>query len=198
MSTRILSLARGASLLAVLALALPALAAPIKFSSIPEGWTPVKIKAFAKKFRNAQYKVPAAEGDKRGGMVIVYNPMGGSVEANIKRWKGQVTQEKGDPEPKVETKTIGGLKVTIVDLQGTYTPTAMRPNAKVKPQRGARVINAIIESGEGNYFVKFIAPKATAKAQEKNFHSFLGSLTASGKAKAGDKAPEKKPTSRPS
>ncbi len=49
---------------------------------------------------------------------------GGSVQANIERWINQIKQPDGSSsqdKAKTETATVNGLKVTTVDVTGTYT-----------------------------------------------------------------------------
>ncbi len=76
--------------------------------------------------RNAEYALPAAEGDPEDGQCIVYyfgNSKTGSVEQNLKRWREQFTKPSGmsDQEhSKVYKRTIDGLKVTILEIRGIY------------------------------------------------------------------------------
>jgi hypothetical protein len=179
----------------------PAWAAPLEFTT-PEGWKKEKP---TNRMRSHQYKVPLADGDTRDAKLIIYyfgKGGGGDLQANIERWKKQVTREEGDPEPKKTEATYGGLKVVLYDVTGTYAPPAFRPGVpKPKPQPGTRIINGVIYTGEGSYYLKFLGPKATIKKQEKAFKAFLASLVASGGAKPAD-APskdegKKAPTSQP-
>ena len=176
---------RPAMILAVLLLAAPALAGPVEFAP-PKEW---KKEEPTSKMRKFQWSVPKAEGDDRDGLVVVYyfGRSGGTVEDNIKRWKEQVTQGEGDPAPKKTERTCGGLKVTVYDQVGTYAPPAFGPHApKEEPRPNTRVFNAVVESGEGSYFVKFAGPKATVTKNEKAFLAFLDGLVATGAAKGVD------------
>src|SRR5277367_6445289 len=83
----------------------------------PAGW-----KAEAQRpMRLATYTV--APGAECG--VYYFGPgQGGSVDANIDRWIGQILQADGKPSKaaaKLLNKTIHGLKVTTVDVSGAYT-----------------------------------------------------------------------------
>ena len=51
---------------------------------------------------------------------------GGGVEANVTRWVGQF---QTDTAAKRSSKTINGIKVTMVDVAGTYLykPAPMSP-----------------------------------------------------------------------
>ena len=65
----------------------------------------------------AEFAIPRAEGDKDDGRLTV-SQAGGTLEANINRWKGQFGK-KLDKENQ-ETIDVGGIKVTLVDFSGTF------------------------------------------------------------------------------
>ena len=167
-------------------------AAPVDFKA-PKGWKKEKP---ANNMRKHQFRIPKSKGDVKDGELAVFHfSGGGSVEANIKRWKTQVRAGAKDPKAKQTTRTCGGLKVVIYDQTGTYQTPPRGPRAPGVKMAGARVINAIIETAEGNYYVKFVGPKKTIGDNMKQFHAFLDSLSATGKAKP--KKPTSKPTSKP-
>src|SRR5260370_19616869 len=59
--------------------------------------------------RAATYKVPAASGDSEGGECVVYffgQGQGGTVDANIDRWKGMLTAAGKTAQAAVATKTV--------------------------------------------------------------------------------------------
>ena len=52
---------------------------------------------------------------------------GGTVDANVDRWRAQVLGADGKPAvAKVTMRTVRGVKVTLVDSSGTYTGMADR------------------------------------------------------------------------
>ncbi len=87
--------------------------------------------------RVAEYVLPRAAGDTEDGELIVYffGGSGGSVDANIERWLGQMQQPDGRASRDVATRStrvINGLNVTTLDLAGTYTsPRYARDRASV-------------------------------------------------------------------
>src|SRR5262249_61399714 len=95
----------------------------LKFKG-PDGWVNEK---GTSAMRVAQYKPPKVEGDKDDGSLVLYYfgaNQGGTAQANIDRWIGQIQQADGSSskdKAKTETLTINGLKVTTVDVTGTYT-----------------------------------------------------------------------------
>jgi hypothetical protein len=143
----------------------------------PDGWT-----SQPKRMRAANYVVPAAGGDSENGECGVYffgAGQGGSVEANVRRWIGQFRAPGGGPADdlaKRSSETINGIKVTIVDVAGTYMVKAFPMAREATPKPGYRMMAAIAEGPEGPIFLKLTAPKATADAAEAAFRKMLGSL----------------------
>ena len=75
--------------------------------------------------RVAQYKLPKAAGDTEDASLVLYyfgQGQGGSTAANIERWVGQMKQADGSAvkDAKEEHFEANGLKVTTVDVSGTY------------------------------------------------------------------------------
>jgi len=166
---------------------LTAYAAPVEFTA-PEAWKKQKPTSRMRKF---EYKVPRVEGDAVDAQVVVYffGAMGGGdIESNIQRWRGQVLAQPGDPEPKRSVKTVKGLRVTTFDQVGTYTPPNFGRGPARPAQANTRIVNVVIETTEGNYFVKLMGPRKTVSANLKALDSFVSSV------KGGTPV---KPTSKP-
>ena len=87
----------------------------------PTGW---KAEEGTRPMRAATYSIAPTAGDTANAECVVYffgNGQGGSVEANLDRWKGQVLGPDGKPaEAKIAKKTIHGLAVTTIDTSGDY------------------------------------------------------------------------------
>jgi hypothetical protein len=102
---------------------------------------------------------------------------GGSVEANVERWKSQMQGADGNPAPaKIDKRTSRGVAITIVDASGSYTGMGgpMMPSAKPVP--GYRLLGAIVEGPGGSVFFKLTGPAKTIAAQQKNFDQLLASI----------------------
>jgi hypothetical protein len=136
----------------------------------------------ASTMRVAEFVVPKAAGDPEDAEVIIYffgGNAGGGVDANIDRWIGQLTQPDGSPskdKAKRETQTINGLKVTMVDVSGTYV-AEVRPGATEhynKPD--FRVRAAVVETPRGPYYIKMTGPARTVAAADDDFRKFLAAL----------------------
>jgi hypothetical protein len=97
------------------------LAAGLSFTT-PAGWRQSPSNS---PMRVAEFTLPRAAGDAEDAQLIVYyfGGQGGSIDANIERWVGQMQQADGQPSSAVakrETRKVNGLTLTLVDVSGTY------------------------------------------------------------------------------
>ena len=77
---------------------------------------------------------------------------------------------------KTETITVNGLKVTTVDVTGTYT-AQMSPGSETRHNdANYRLRAAVIETAKGNYFVKLVGPAKTVGRWEQSFADFMKSF----------------------
>lgn len=153
-----------------------ALAASLTFTAPPD-WKAVTVSS---SMRVAQYALPHAAGDTEDGELVVYyfGGQGGSLDANIERWVGQMKQPAGAPAPAVkrDSRTINGLKVTLVDLSGTYVAEMAPGSGQLHNNPGYRMRAGYIETANGPYFIKLVGPAKTIGAYEKQFEAFLSSV----------------------
>jgi hypothetical protein len=103
---------------------------------------------------------------------------GGSVEANIERWCGQFSQpDGGSTKDKSSTKTlkVAGRDVTLVDIVGTYKDSPGGPFAggQAIDRPEYRMLAAIVEGPDGNYFLKFYGPAATVEKNADGFRKMI-------------------------
>jgi hypothetical protein len=132
--------------------------------------------------RVAEWKLAPASGDSEEARVIVFyfgKGGGGSVEANLERWYGQFEQPdkaSSRERARVTKLTVGAFQITRADLSGTYV-APVRPGADERLNKpDFRMIAAIVEGGQGPWFIRLLGPKATVARWEKSFDQFLGSL----------------------
>lgn len=144
---------------------------------VPEGW---QEKATKGGMRAAEMTIPG-DGGKDAELVIYYFGTGGAggVDANLERWYGQFEQpDKSSSKDKAkrEEKTVDGLKVTLVKVNGTYI-AAMQPGAADKHNEpGWGMLAAIIETDAGPYYFKLIGPDKTLAASDKAFNLMIDSI----------------------
>ena len=142
----------------------------------PSGWISEKP---ASAMRRAQYKVPGSAGD--GECVVFYfGPgQGGDPMANAKRWSDQFALADGSPaESAMKTSEIvvGGLKVFVVEVAGTYKGGMTMTPAPAEPKPGYRLLGAVAPGPDANWYFKFTGPDATVVAQRDAFMSMVKSL----------------------
>jgi len=145
----------------------------------PEGWVSEKAPS---SMRVAQFKLPKAEGDKDDGSLVLYYfgaSQGGTAQANIDRWIGQMQQPDGSSskdKAKTETLTINGLKVTTVDVTGTYTAEMAPGSGSFHNDENYRLRAAVVETPKGNYFVKLAGPAKTIARWDQSYSEYLKSF----------------------
>ena len=161
-----------------LSIATVAAAAALKFD-VPSGWVS---KTPSSSMRLADFTLPKAASDPEDGTVTVYyfGTGGGSVQANIDRWIGQLSQPDGRASKDVaKTTTLdakGGLKVTLLDVSGTYVAEVTPGSTERFNKPGFRQLAAVIETPIGPHFVMVVGPAATVAKWEASVMSFLKSL----------------------
>jgi hypothetical protein len=165
--------------IAVLMSAFQTAAAPgsLKFTA-PPGWQP---RTASSTMRVAEFVLPGRDSAATSAELVIYyfGGGGGSVDANIQRWLGQMQQPDGRATSDVatrESKTINGLKVSLLDVSGTYV-AEMRPGATEKHNSpGFRMRTAVVETPGGPYYLKLVGPAATVATWNASFNEFVASL----------------------
>ena len=150
----------------------------LKFSA-PANWVEEKP---GSSMRVAQYKLPKVADDAEDGSAVLYffgQGQGGGTAANIERWVNQMQQSDGSAskdKAKEETLTVNGLKVTTVDVSGTYT-AEMAPGSGTfhnNPNYSLRA--AVIETPKGSYYLKVVGPAKTIAKWDSSISEFLKSV----------------------
>jgi hypothetical protein len=154
------------------------LLAQLNFTA-PSTW---QTRPAASTMRVAEFVVPKAAGDAEDAELIVYffgASSGGGADANVDRWIGQMQQPDGSAskdKARRDAQTINGLKVTTVDVTGTYV-AEVRPGATEhynKPDFRLRA--AVVETPRGPYYIKMTGPAKTMAAADEDFRKFLATL----------------------
>lgn len=139
---------------------------------VPTNWQP---QPPASSYRAAQYRVPGAKGAGEGEVIVFYfgKNQGGSVAANTERWVSQFTTGDGKPvRPKMETFTVGGMPVTYIELNGSYSRgVGMGQEGRVKPNQ--TLLAAVIETPDGNVTFHLHGDRVTVEQNRKAFQSLV-------------------------
>jgi hypothetical protein len=120
----------------------------------------------------AEFSLPRADGDDTDGRLTI-STAGGTVEANIDRWKGQF-----DPQPQEASQEeidVAGKKVTIVDLSGDFNDQR-GPFAPAVKRPGYRMIAAVIPADGQLHFVKATGPQNTIAKHSDAIQQFIRSV----------------------
>jgi hypothetical protein len=154
---------------------------------VPAGWVR---KPPSSSMRVAEFTLPRVAGDSADAALAVFyfGGEGGSIQANVDRWIGQMTQPDGRPSrdaAKESHFTTHGLTVTLVDVSGTYTAEMSPGSADHFDKPGFRQCAAVVETANGPYFVKLTGPAKTVARWYDSFMAFLKSL----QLKAGPPVP---------
>ena len=167
------------TLLAVLLLVASSLAqsvAGLKWSPL-SGW---KAEEGERPMRAATYTIAPTAGDTANAECVVYffgAGQGGSIDANLERWKGQIVGPDGKPaEAKIAKRTVHDLPVTTIDSSGDYTGMGGPMAASKAVHNNYRLLGAIIEGPGGNVFLKFTGPAKTIAASQADFEKLVNSF----------------------
>jgi hypothetical protein len=132
--------------------------------------------------RAAQYKLPKAEGDSEDASLVLYYfgpSQGGPPQANIDRWIAQIQQADGSSskdKAKTDMMTVNGLKITTVDVIGTYMAEMAPGSGTAHNDTNYRLRAAVIETPKGNYFLKLVGPAKTVGRWEQSYTDYLKSF----------------------
>lgn len=133
--------------------------------AVPTGWVVEEPKSSAMIRRLAQFRLPRAEGDDADGQLVAIQA-GGSVEANLERWRAQFSstdaeQAKGST---VEVE-VAGIRATVLTVYGTYSvPPFLRKGDGPAEQPGQGMIGVVLETEPQMTFFKVTGGAATIEA----------------------------------
>lgn len=132
----------------------------------------------ANRLRLSQFAIPAAEGDKESGELVIsfFRGDGGGIDPNLKRWTDQFT---GDGRKVKLTKGQSEQGTYYLhDVTGTYLKSEgggpFAPGKKT-PMPGYRSLSVILQvPDEGNYFLRLTGPEKTITAAADAFRTSFG------------------------
>lgn len=133
-------------------------------SDVPTDWVRKPVTGL----RHAEFELPGADGK---ATLVVYRGFGGSADANIKRWLGQVTPPEGktikDVSRIVEAK-YGSLQGKRLEVIGTLR------DPSGKPMRGQMMVGLHLEGPDKViYHLKLTGPEATVRKHLKAFDQWI-------------------------
>jgi hypothetical protein len=99
--------------------------------------------------------------------------VGGGVDANIQRWLGQFTPGAKDAKPIIEKADVKGVKLTRVRAEGTFA--SGMPGGPTTPQTDYALLGIILESPNGDVFIKMTGPAEVVKTNAQAFEDLVQS-----------------------
>jgi len=144
----------------------------------PAGWTVGP----EKPMRAITYFAKAADGDVDSAECAVFyfgQTSGGTTADNITRWANQLTQPDGSSSLDKATTdefNVGDVKVTTVDVTGSYTVPAGPMMQATDNKEDYRLLGAVCEGPQGSVFFKMTGPANTMAANETSFMGMIKSI----------------------
>jgi hypothetical protein len=133
---------------------------------VPEGWKSVTPSSA---MRKAQLEITQGS-DKAEVTFFQFGAgQGGSVTENIARWFGQFPGS--EDKRKTEPVQAGSLKITYATTEGTFS--SGMPGGPSTPVTDYALCGAILESPEGNVFIKMTGPKTVVKSSTDAFKKMV-------------------------
>jgi hypothetical protein len=143
-------------------------AGDVKFA-VPAGW---RSEQPASPMRKAELYVPGPEGTGKAGEAIITvfhfgAGQGGTVQQNVDRWFGQFDGDNDAKGAATAKETIGTVPVTFVRARGTFQ--SGMPGQPTTPMEGQALLGAILESPNGDVYIKMTGPAPTVEKAEPAF-----------------------------
>lgn len=134
--------------------------------AVPEGWKSVTPSS---SMRKAQLEI--AQGPDKAEVTFFQfgAGQGGSVAENVARWFAQFPGS--EDKRKTETVQAGSVKITYATTEGTFS--SGMPGGPTTPMTGYALCGAILESADGNVFIKMTGPTAIVKSSTETFKKMV-------------------------
>jgi hypothetical protein len=137
--------------------------------AVPTGWRSVEPSS---PMRKAEIYVPGPEGTGAAGEAVItvfhFGPgQGGTVQQNVDRWFSQIDGDNDAKGAASAKETIGTVPVTFARARGTFQ--SGMPGQPTTPLEGQALLGAILESPDGDVYVKMTGPAPTVEKAEPAF-----------------------------
>jgi len=119
--------------------------------------------------RKAHLIATAEDGSTADIIFFHFGPgQGGSVKANADRWLRQFQDPQGS---KVDSQQVGETKITTVVTKGTFL--SGMPGTPSTPLQGFALRGAILESPQGDVYVKMTGPEKVVQQASQAFDGMV-------------------------
>lgn len=134
---------------------------------IPAGWEQVALSPAQQGMISASFKIPQA-GD---GVKLTLSSVGGGIDANLQRWKGQFQLPPGE-SPQQETLRVDDADAIWLDLRGTFDSG---PAIDSGVASNMRMIGVAIPRSSRDFYLKLTGPREQLLKVEDEFRDFVQS-----------------------
>ncbi|MEY2558532.1 MAG: hypothetical protein QOE34_1957 [Verrucomicrobiota bacterium] len=144
--------------------------APVKVGpftfALPAAWKQVTPSS---PMRKAQLEI--GEGSAKGEVTFFQfgAGQGGTPADNVARWFAQFPGS--EDKRKTETVQAGSVKITFATTEGTFS--SGMPGGPTTPMTGYALCGAILESPDGNVFIKMTGPETVVKSATEAFKKMV-------------------------
>ena len=140
--------------------------------TIPDGW---ESRTPRSSMRAAELAIPSGDGGDEDAVLAVFAGIRGTVEQNITRWIGQVSNPTATPYR--ETRTVGSLTIYTVMITGTFSTGPMMGGGA--PSAGTTVLGAVVTGGPGgDVHLKLTGPASVISSNLDGWEALLKSAKA--------------------
>jgi hypothetical protein len=147
--------------------------------STPEDWRLTPRDRLGQ-MRTAEFEIPTGLPGEESVKLVAFHfgaDQGGSTQANIDRWIGQVKREGDEPPPLIETINKDKLTITTLYVEGTIKPPTMGGSGQTNPISNGALWAAVIEGGpQGSIFLKTTGKRESIQAALPELQSVIDSL----------------------
>jgi hypothetical protein len=131
----------------------------------PAGWGWI---VASSPMRKAQLVVKGDDAATADVVFFHFGPgQGGTVDANVQRWVAQFEDGKSSSNK----ETIDGKDITFVEATGTFL--SGMPGTPTVPLEGFALRGAILESPQGDVYVKMTGPASLIEASAADFRKMV-------------------------
>ncbi|MCA9014033.1 MAG: hypothetical protein KDA77_01765 [Planctomycetaceae bacterium] len=134
---------------------------------VPAGWEQVALSPEQQGMISASFRIPQA-GD---GVKLTLSSVGGGIDANLQRWKGQFQLPPGEA-PLQETIRVDHVDAIWIDLRGTFDSG---PAISSSVASGMRMIGVAIPRSPRDFYLKLTGPREQLLKVETEFRDFVKS-----------------------
>jgi hypothetical protein len=143
---------------------------------VPSGWT---TRTPGSSMRLAEFVIRAARGADSAEVVVYFfgKGQGGTVDANLARWKAQFSTPDGSAVPeKVTRDSSGAFPITFAEYRGTYARGVGAGSSAEQARPGQILLAGIAETPRGTLFIQLFGPNGVVSGQHDALVSFVSGL----------------------